>query len=75
MLNKIPATKLKSSLKNRFDAASLPKIHSMAWLNYEMFLKRLARLAADNAKQDKSAVIRENHVRNAAKTILGGIRG
>lgn len=75
MLSKLPTTKLKSSLKNRFDSASLPKIHAMAWLNYQMFLKRLARLAADNAKQEKSAVIRESHVRQAAKTILGGIRG
>ena len=42
-------------------------MYFQAWLNYQMFLKRLGRLAADNAKQDKSSVIRDSHVRDAAK--------
>jgi len=37
------------------------------WLNYQLFLRRLARAAADKAKEDRSAVIRRHHVKDAAK--------
>ncbi|KAL4236375.1 hypothetical protein ACF0H5_004760 [Mactra antiquata] len=75
MLSLPPSAKLKSNLKSRFDDASLPSLHNMAWLNYRLFLLRLAKLSADKAKADKSAVIRKQHVQEAAKTILSGIKG
>ena len=40
-----------------------------AWLGYQLFLKRLALVAAEKAREDKSAVIREYHVKMAAKVI------
>ncbi|KAH3695956.1 centromere protein W-like [Dreissena polymorpha] len=75
MLSKLPSTNLKKIVKQRFDEASISKIHAMAWLNYLLFEQKLAKAAADYAKQDRSAVIREQHVRKAAKSILGASKG
>ncbi|XP_052776590.1 centromere protein W-like [Mya arenaria] len=75
MLTKLPTANLKKVVKQRFDDASLPKTHAMTWLNYQLFLQKLAKAAADNAREDKSAVIRAQHVRSAAKTILGSNKG
>jgi len=45
-------------------------IYFQTWLHYQLFLQRLAKAAADQAREDKSAVIREQHVRAAAKVSL-----
>ena len=54
---------LENSIKPSF---RLTFLQLQIWLNYKLFLKRLAKLAAEKASEDKSSVIRKHHVHAAA---------
>ncbi|KAL5017445.1 hypothetical protein ScPMuIL_007034 [Solemya velum] len=77
MAAKCPRSKIRSLVKKRISKTNMraKKTDIIIWLNYMLFIQRLAKRAEEEARANSSKTINDVHVQTAVKDVLRSCKG